>query len=304
MAPHQVKLLVAIPAFNESQSIAAVVKELQAIRPRLVEDGVTMSIYVIDDGSADDTGSIAEAAGADSVIRHRVNLGLGAAVRSALRIARDGGFNILVKMDADRQHDPEDVVAVIKPILQGEADVVYGDRRDRIDYRMPLVRRLGNLIFSSLMRRLTRWPIRDSQPGIFAVNNEYLAVSFIPGDYNYTQQLLLDAYHKNMRFAQVPVTFRKRVTGSSFISLKYPFKVLSQILLVIAFTKPMRIFAPIGLLFIALGTSVFCIEFANWIFGSGSKPVQHVNVVLGSSLFGLQTLFFGILAQLIVQTRR
>jgi glycosyltransferase involved in cell wall biosynthesis len=300
----EAKLLIAIPALNEEDSIAGIIEDLRGMASRLEEVGVSTKVYVIDDGSDDATGAIAEASGADRVIRHRVNLGLGAAVRTALRVARDEGFDLLVKIDADRQHDAGDIISLIEPIIRGEADVVYGDRFERIEYRMPFVRRVGNLIFSSLMKRLTGWPVRDSQPGIFAINKDYLAVAFLPGDYNYTQQLLLNAYHNNMRFAQVPVAFRRRETGKSFISLKYPFKVLPQILLVVAFVKPMRIFVPLGLFFIAIGFGVFCIQFANWLLGNGNKPVENVNLVLGTLLFGVQTLFFGILAQLIVQTRR
>ena len=153
------------------------------------------------------------------------------------------------------------------------------------------------------MRWLTGWPLRDSQPGIFALNRSYLEVFRLPGDYNYTQQLLLDAYHKGMRFAHVPVTFRERTTGRSFVSLKYPFKALPQIAMVLVGVRPMKLFAPIGLGFMALGALIFGGELALWLAGRATKPVEHVNFVLGTGLFGLQTLFFGLLAQLIVERR-
>ena len=155
------------------------------------------------------------------------------------------------------------------------------------------------------MRKLTGWPLKDSQPGIFCIGPAYAAIFNLPGDYNYTQQILLDAYLKNMRFAHVDVAFRKRVTGKSFITLKYPFRVLPQILMVLASVKPMRIFFPIGMFFLLLGVAVFCYEFGEWLFVAGiDKPVRSVNLVMGSSLFGLQTIFFGILAELIIKTRR
>jgi len=298
------RLVVAVPALNEKDSIGRVIEGLRALAPRLAARGVTLSIYVVDDGSSDGTGALALEARADRVLRHKVNMGLGAAVRTGVRAARDGGFDILVKIDADLQHDPEDILALIEPILADEAEVVYGNRFERIAYRMPLARRMGNMVFSNLMKRLTGWPLADSQPGIFAVSKEYLAVAFIPGDYNYTQQILLDAYHKHMRFAHVPVAFRERKTGKSFISLKYPFKVLPQILLVIASVKPMRIFVPLGFAFVALGGIVFAAQIVSWLLGHGTKPVENVNLVMGSILFGVQTVFFGVLAELIVQTRR
>ena len=298
------RLLIIIPALNEHESISATIINLRSIENRLCEIGVALSIYVIDDGSSDNTGELALEAGADRVLRHRVNQGLGAAVRTGIKAGRDENFDILVKFDADLQHEPEDVCRIIMPIIDGEADLVYGNRFDALQYKMPIVRRVGNIVFSRLMKWLTNWPLRDSQPGIFAASREYLMVAFIPGDYNYTQQILLDAYHKNMRFAHVSVTFRKRTSGKSFVNFRYPLKVIPQIVMVIASIKPFKIFVPIGSIFMVVGVGVFVIQFLSWLFGSGTKPVENVNLVLGFVLFGLQTVFFGILAQLIVQMRR
>lgn len=298
------RLLVIIPAYNECRTIGETVRRLRALAPELEKRGVGLTIYLVDDGSSDGTAAFAIEAGVDRVIRHHVNRGLGAAVRTGLRAGRDEGFDILVKIDADLQHEPTDILDLIGPILADDADVVYGNRFERLEYRMPLVRRIGNVVFSKLMALLTGWPLRDSQPGIFAINKRYLAEFFLPGDYNYTQQVLLDAYHKGMRFAHVPVTFRARRAGTSFVSLAYPFKVIPQIILVIASVKPMRIFVPIGAAFLLMGSLVFGVQIVNWFLGNSTKPVENVNLVLGSVLFGLQTAFFGILAQLIVQTRR
>jgi glycosyltransferase involved in cell wall biosynthesis len=261
-------------------------------------------IYVVDDGSSDNTLVRARQGGADRVLRHQVNRGLGAAVRTGLAAARDDGADIAVKFDADLQHDPADIPALIDPIEQDMAEIVYGNRFDRIEYRMPLVRRAGNFVFTRLMAWMTRWPLRDSQPGILAVSRAYLANFYLPGDYNYTQQLLLDAYHKGMRFAQVPVSFRPRTAGRSFVSLRYPFRVLPQLVRVLVGVQPLRVFAPIGLAFLALGCGIGAVEMVQWLLGKAGKPVVHVNIVLGSILFGVQTLFFGLIADLIVRQNR
>ena len=297
------KLVVVVPAYNEASSIAETVGGLRKAGALLAPDVVELLVYVVDDGSTDDTAPLATTAGADRVLRHARNLGLGAAVRTGMTAARDDEADIAVKFDADQQHDPDDIAALIRPILDDTADVVYGDRTDGIEYRMPLLRRCGNHIFMRLMRWLTGWPLRDSQPGILAVNRSYLKIFYLPGDYNYTQQILLDAYHKHMRFAHAPVTFRERTGGQSFISVKYPFKVLPQILMVLVSIKPMKVFAPIGLAFLAVGGVTFAVELIMFFMGHTSKPVLHVNATLGCILFGLQTLFFGILAELIVRLR-
>jgi glycosyltransferase involved in cell wall biosynthesis len=297
------QLTVVVPAYNEEAQIGATIDALREIEPQLARRGLALKIYVINDGSSDRTAAVAEAHGVDRILRHQVNRGLGAAVRTGLNAARSDHVDVLVKFDADLQHDPVDILALIEPILNDEADIVFGSRFERIEYRMPLVRRVGNRVFTRLMRWLTGWDVRDSQPGIFAISATYLEVFRIPGDYNYTQQILLDAYHKGMRFAQAPVRFRKRETGTSFVSARYPFVVLQQLLMVLVGVKPMKVFAPIGGVFLLLGTVVFSYEIVQYMVGLASKPVGNVNLVLGSVLFGVQTLFFGILAQLIIERR-
>jgi len=299
------KLLVTIiPAFNEQDRILETIQALRAIEPRLYERNIEQRIYVIDDGSSDDTPRIAESAGADRVLRHRLNRGLGAAVRIGLAAARADEADMLVKIDADLQHDPADILSLIQPIMLDEAELVYGYRFERIEYKMPVVRRIGNRVFSNLMRVLTGWPVRDSQPGIFAASRAYLAIFRLPGDYNYTQQILIDAYAKGMRFAHVSVAFRRRTTGKSYITLRYPFRVIPQIFWVIVGLRPMKIFVPIGSLFLGLGIIVFLWELIEYFKGLTTRPVEDVNLVLGSGLFGLQTIFFGILAELVIDNRR
>ena len=294
---------VVVPAFDEAERIGETVAALRALEPALGALDCRLRVLVVDDGSTDGTGGLATAAGADRVLRHRRNQGLGAAVRTGLAGARTEGADFVVKFDADLQHDPADVPAVLAPLFADEADLVYGSRFERLAYRMPLVRRVGNVAFTRLMRWLTGWPLRDSQPGIFALSRTYLEVFRLPGDYNYTQQLLLDAYHKGMRFAHVPVAFRERTTGRSFVSLRYPLKALPQIGMVLVGVRPMKVFGPIGLGFMTVAGAVFGVEIALWFAGVAHKPVEHVNLVLGAGLFGLQTLFFGVLAQLIVERR-
>jgi glycosyltransferase involved in cell wall biosynthesis len=296
------QVVVILPAYNEEESLGQVLDTLRATEPDLAARDCELKVYVIDDGSTDKTLEIAQE-GADRVVRHRVNRGLGAAIRSGLTAARADGADIVVKFDADLQHDPNDIPALIEPILADEADLVYGNRFERISYRMPFVRRVGNIVFTKLMAWLTGWPVKDSQPGIFAAHRSYFERFYLPGDYNYTQQVLLDAYHKGARFAHVPVAFRERTTGSSFVSLTYPFKVVPQILLMLATLRPLKVFVPIGLTFIALGTIILGWDLVQWFFGDASKPVQSPNGVIGFGLFGLQTLFFGLLGHLVIQSK-
>jgi len=302
--PGLTRVIVVVPAYNEGQRIGETLDALNSVRQDFRMRGVELRIYVVNDGSKDDTAAIAEAANVDRVVHHKLNRGLGAAVRSGMIAAREDGADVVVKFDADLQHDPEDIRELIAPVLADEADVVYGNRFDRIEYKMPFVRRVGNIVFTRLMASLTGWPLRDSQPGIFAVNGAYLSNFYLPGDYNYTQQILLDSYHKGMRFAHVPVAFRKRTTGKSFISFAYPMKVLPQILQVIIGVKPMRIFGPFGMFFLFAAFIIVAVELSLFFAGQTSRPIEHVNAVMGSMMLGINALFFGALADLIVRLHR
>ncbi|MFB6356018.1 MAG: glycosyltransferase family 2 protein [bacterium] len=298
------KIAVLIPAYNEEQSIAETIQSLHSSDLYAENSQHSVESIVIDDGSSDQTQQRAREAGVDHIVRHPNNMGLGATVRTGLRTAREREADAVAKIDADLQHDIGDLSTVLEPILENRADVTYGNRFADLQYNMPLHRRLGNFLFTELMSALTGWPIKDSQPGIFAVSNQYLKHFYIPGDYNCTQQILIDAYHQGLRFEQVPVSFRKRAHGDSFISPSYPFRVLTQLIMVIVGVRPLKIFGTLGFLFLGSASIIFCWQITLWFQGLTRKPVVNVNLVLGLGLFGLQTLFFGFLAHLIVTRNR
>lgn len=298
------KLVIIVPAYNEEKTISNTLKRLLDLKSSINENGYELIIHVINDGSSDTTGELAKKYHEILVINHKKNRGLGAAVRTGLLSASDINANIVVKYDADLQHEPLDILELIKPIYNDEADIVYGNRFKKMNYKMPYIRKIGNKIFTNLMRWLTGWPIMDSQPGIFAVNNIFLANFYLPGDYNYTQQILLDAYHRNLRFSHVLVSFNERYTGDSFVNLNYPFKVIPQIVQVIIGIKPLKVFGPIGWFFLSLGIFIFIFQITSYILGHTQKPVENVNLVLGSFLFGIQILCFGFLADLVVKMNK
>ena len=298
------KLAVIVPAYNEEKTISDTLVGLFSIKTGLNKMGYELIVHVVNDGSTDETKALANNYKEVLVIDHKKNKGLGAAVRTGLLSANNINADIVVKYDADLQHEPADILTLIEPICNDESDIVYGNRFEKMSYKMPFVRKIGNKVFTNLMKWLTGWPLMDSQPGIFAVNNVFLRNFYLPGDYNYTQQILLDAYHRNLRFSHVLVSFNKRYTGKSFISLSYPFKVIPQIIQVIIGIKPLKVFGPVGWFFLGLGIFVFVFQFISYLFDYTQKPVENVNLVLGSLLFGLQILCFGFLADLVVKMNR
>ncbi len=155
-------IVVGIPAFNEEHSIARIVIEAQ----KYADD-----VIVCDDGSSDFTSKIAQHLGA-VVIRHKQNMGYGAAIKSLFERALTLGADVLITIDGDGQHDALEIPQVIKPITDGSADVVIGSRF--IDQEgtkeMPFYRRLGAQVITKLVNGSSQTGVKDSQSGFRAYN--------------------------------------------------------------------------------------------------------------------------------------
>ena len=222
-------LFIIIPAFNEEKSIEQSIKKLfDAIKNENIK---ASCVILIDDGSTDKTVELAKKFKNLTIFSHKVNRGLGAAVRTGIEIAKANNADSLVKIDADLQHNPKDIKRLLLPIEKDTADIVYGRRI--LNFKTTFIRRVGNFCFSALMRYITSWDIKDSQPGLFAVGKDCLSSIKIFGDYNYTQQVLLSSQLSGMRFKHIDISFSKRFTGGSFVSLSYIYKALLQILVLL-----------------------------------------------------------------------
>lgn len=287
-----------IPAYNEEDKIVEVIRRIQECYRDSEQRGFRIEILVVDDGSTDKTVDRAREAGVQLIVSHPYNLGLGAATRTGMKIAYELGADIALKMDADFQHDPEDIEKVIKPILDNKADIVFGSRfAGKITYRMPLHRRWGNLVFTWLMRKLTGWKISDAQTGLMVYSRKYLADFNIVSDYNAPQQILIDAYSKHMRYMEVPVVFHPRTTGRSFVTYKYPFKVLPAIIRLLVLVNPLKVFVPVGF-FLILGALLF---FAVDVYFYWQDPTHNIHdaSIIALFLSGVQIILFGLLADAI-----
>jgi glycosyltransferase involved in cell wall biosynthesis len=140
-------------------------------------------------------------------------------VRTGLRLAVDEGAAAVAFLDADGEYAPEELEHVVGPILRGEADYVVGTRfGGRIDRMLPH-RRLGNLVLTHALRWLARAPITDGQSGYRALSPAAARDAEIAHDFNYAQVLTLDLLAKGYRYAEVPISYRFREHGRSFVRL-------------------------------------------------------------------------------------
>ncbi len=207
-------IVVFLPAHNEEDVIASVIARI----PKQVH-GHRVDVLVIDDGSTDATASAAARAGAEVISLDR-NRGLGAAVRRGLAEASARDPVAAVYLDADGEYPPENIADVVAPVLSGEADYVIGSRfAGQIETMLPH-RRLGNIVLTRWLRwTARRRDLSDGQSGFRAFSPTALEQAEVVHDYNYAQVLTLDLLAKGLVYAEVPIGYTFRTTGTSFITL-------------------------------------------------------------------------------------
>ncbi len=225
--PHS--YLAVVPAYNEAATVAGVVLAVREAVP-------FFDILVVDDGSTDATAAEAAAAGA-SVVRHPFNLGIGGAVQSGFAYALANGYDYLVQIDGDGQHEPRHVPDLMRAMQEDpRVDVVCGSRFLRADfeYPAPVSRRTGIHIFAFLLSRIVGQPISDPTSGFRLYNRraiELFARDY-PHDYPEVEAVLV-LHHHRLRMREVPVRMYLREGGLSSItsgkSAYYMLKVLLAI---------------------------------------------------------------------------
>ena len=201
-----------LPAFNEARTLLAVLEE--------IHDSLEgFRVVVIDDGSQDGTAEVAARGGA-RVLRHPFNLGYGAALQTGYKYAMERGASLLVQMDADGQHLPADVPALLEPVRAGECDLVVGSRfLEPTGYQMGAMRSLGRGVF----RRVAGWAgldITDPTSGFQAMNRralELFAADWYPFDYP-DVDVLLQAFRSGLQVRERPVRMKQSERTSSLHS--------------------------------------------------------------------------------------
>ena len=244
------KLLIALPCYNEAKTIAGVLETI----PKSFVGVDELRLLVIDDGSEDDTAKLALQAGA-MVIRHKCNKGLGQAFRSAVDYAIRYGFDLMVNMDGDRQFNPSDIQKLIDPILAQQVDFVSGSRfaKKQEIKNMPKIKRWGNKHMNRLVSRLCGRKFSDVSCGFRAYSRETLLQINLHGRFTYTQESFVFFHFNNIAMMEQPVDVtyypdrKSRIAGSIVNYMKRTAGILFSLL---RDYYPMRFFSIIGFVFL------------------------------------------------------
>jgi len=292
------KLVITIPSYNEEYSLASVIKEI----PRIIPGIDQVQILVINDGSTDRTVEVAAQAGADKILTHKHNTGLAQTFRDGLNEALEMGADIIVNTDADFQYNGTEIPKLITPILEGNADIVLGDRQiDHLDH-MPW----GNLWGNKLATQVTRWttglPIQDAQTGFRAFSREAALRMNLTGDYTYTQETIIQASNKNLKIEQIPVEFRRREGESRLISSIFHYAQAAGVTIFRSFGAyhPFTVFSIIGFGCILLGL-IFGFKVIIHFLTTGMVTPYLPSALLTTVLVivGSLAILFGLLADMI-----
>ena len=210
----QSDVLIIIPAYNESENIENIVDEIIIGYPQY-------DYVVVNDGSSDNTAKILKNRGYNH-INCPINLGIGGAIQTGYRYAREKEYKIAVQIDGDGQHDPAYIQDIITPIQKGEADYVIGSRFvTKEGFQSSAARRVGIRFLSGLITLLCFKRVKDVTSGFRAVNSFFINVfaDNYPIDYP-EPEAIMDAVMRRKRILELPVVMRERETGKSSINFK------------------------------------------------------------------------------------
>jgi len=266
-------ITIIIPAYREEESIFGVVEET-----RRVMDGTgrRYEILVVNDGSDDETAAEAQRAGA-RILSHPYNIGNGAAVKTGIRNAQG---EILVTLDADSQHSPEDIPRLLE--MMGTYDMAVGARGS--GSKRSFLRSAANGIYNCFATYMCKRRIEDLTSGFRAIRTDIARrfVSLLPNTFSYPTTITMAVVRSGYSLAYVPITVNRRVGTSKIRPIRDGSRFLLIIIKIATLFSPMRVFLPVsGIMFLAgLGYGLFKIFFMGERYGPTSAMLMTVSVMI------------------------
>jgi glycosyltransferase involved in cell wall biosynthesis len=277
------KILAGICAYNEARYVGSIV--LQA--KQYVDD-----VIVVDDGSTDNTTAVAELAGA-TVIRHTRNKGKGAAIQSILAEAKKRNPDVLVLLDADAQHDPNEIPVLAKPISEG-FDLVIGSRKAQ-EHKTPLYRRIGKSVIFRSSRIASRTKVYDSESGFRALSPKAIKKLDLKSQgFGIESEMIANAAEKKLKITEVPISNIYTKDGSTHHPIWHGIDVLGRIVIVISQRRPLFFFGLAGAILLVIGL-IIGIRVINIAANTGELALGSTILTTMFIIAGILTIFTGII---------
>lgn len=286
------KIIVAMPAYNEAKYIGSIILQAKQYADEVI---------VVDDGSADQTSLVAELAGA-VVIRHRENMGYGRAIQSIFNEVRNRNADVLVILDADAQHNPDEIPSLIRAVHEG-SDLVIGSRELQKNL-IPFYRRVGQRLLSNLTYIVSRKRLYDTESGFRAYSKKAVAMLELKEEgMAASAEIVSVAARQGLQITEVPISVTYSKDSSSMNPVKHGFSVLNRILIMISEKRPLLFFGVGGSASIILGVVAGIVVVRALI----TSQVLNVGTALISMLLvtvGVLTIFTGVILDLIARRMR
>jgi glycosyltransferase involved in cell wall biosynthesis len=284
-------IIACIPAYNEEKTIAKVILKTKKYVDKVI---------VCDDGSTDMTAEIAEAIGA-KVIKHERNKGYGAALASLFKAAREENASAMITLDADLQHNPDDIPKILSSIIKGEADIVIGSRFLDGKGKLPKYRSLGIKVITKLTKHVSYKDITDAQSGFRAYSREAI-YSIIPSEQGMgaSTEILLRAKEHGLRIKEIPIEIKYDVEKPSTQNpILHGLDVVLSTVKHLSIKRPLVFYGGPGLT--ALIVALFFWVWTLQIFASSRQVVTNITLIaLGATLIGLMLLTTGIILWVLI----
>ena len=272
------ELTIGIPAFNEEKSIASIIINLKKITPKII---------VCNDGSTDSTGIIAEELGA-IVINHQKNQGYGAAIRSIFLKAKEIKSEVLITLDADGQHDVNDIEKILKPITNNKCDIVIGSRFLGKSQNMPSYRKFGINIITKITNASIKDSLSDSQSGFRGYNKKVIeTISPSESGMGVSTEILIKASNKNFKIGEVPIIVSYGGDTSTHNPVSHGTSVLFSTLKFTSIEHPLKFYGIPAVVFLIIG-----ISFSVWSIQIYS---EEGSLITNITLIGATTVIIGLI---------
>jgi glycosyltransferase involved in cell wall biosynthesis len=298
-----VKLVIQIPCFNEEATLPSTL----ACLPREVEGFDEVELLVVDDGSTDDTARVARERGVHHLVRFAGNRGLAQAFSAGIAAALRVGADVIVNTDADNQYDPSAIQSLVRPILEGQADMVVGDRQVARVADFSVTKKRLQKLGSWVVCKASGLDVPDAASGFRAFSREAALGLVVTDDFTYTLETIIQAGAGRLAVAAVPVRTNPRVRESRLANgmWRYVGRSAATILRVYTMYRPLRLFLTLALLSLAGGLAVagrfLCIMLTS------EGPTGHTQSLILAAILILaafQLALFGMVADLVGANRK
>lgn len=299
------KLLVILPALNEERLIKDVIENI----PKDINHVSKIDVLVLDDGSTDNTASYAEQAGV-KVISYKVNKGLGFIFQKGVEEALKGNYDIMVNIDADGQFNPDDIIKLVTPIINEEADFVTASRfiEKKFIPKMPSMKIWGNKMVAQLISFILGKKYYDVSCGFRAYSREALLNLNLFSKFTYTHEVFLNLSFKDLVIKEIPIEVRgEREFGKSKIAnslWKYGYNIFNTIFRTMLDYKPLKFFGWSGIILFLFGLFLDVFIGLRLLIMGQVTPFKSLGFAgLSLNIFGLLLLIVGLLADMINRSR-